>query len=78
MSYADNKKWRDRNRPAYEAGKKRYYAQFRDGATNSGKEWTTAELEAITAPDRPSDRELAKELGRSVQAIQVARGRASQ
>lgn len=49
------------------------YAQTQ-GAENARKLWTMAEDERVLARDK-SDRELAAELGRSVQAIQVRRVR---
>lgn len=40
---------------------------------NSRDEWTLVDMNAITAPDKPSDRELSAKLGRSMKAIQVKR-----
>ena len=40
---------------------------------NGGEEWTDHEKERVLDEDRPSDRELSSELGRSVQAIQARR-----
>jgi hypothetical protein len=42
-------------------------------ARNSHQEWTVAHLERITSPDRPCDRVLSKEMGRSVSSIQTQR-----
>jgi hypothetical protein len=35
--------------------------------------WTQHEIDAITAPDRPHDKELSRKLDRSVRAIQIKR-----
>lgn len=72
-NYEYNKEWRKRNPDKRGVDRKRYYAQFQ-GAPNTRKPWTEAENLRVLAHDIP-DRELAKELGRSVQAIQVHRGR---
>ncbi len=69
------KAWYAANPEKRNAHRKRNYAQTREGATNAGKHWTTAEIEAILAADRPIDRVLAKRLGRSAQSIQVKRSR---
>jgi hypothetical protein len=53
--------------------KRRYYDQFQKNNRRRFKRWTTAEIARITAKDRPTDRELSKALGRSVQAIQSQR-----
>jgi len=72
--YEQNKRWRKKNPAKRLAGKTRYYAQTQ-GAPNTGKHWTMTEVERITATDRPTDRELYTELGRSVKAIQIKRVR---
>jgi hypothetical protein len=53
--------------------KLRYYRQFQKNDRKKGKHWTPVEDARITAMDRPTDRELSKALGRSVQAIQQRR-----
>ncbi len=40
---------------------------------NHGQEWTTRDIRRITDPNRPSDRDLSRELGRSVAAIRSMR-----
>lgn len=40
-----------------------------EAPSNHGQEWTTKDIRRINAPRRPSDEELAVELGRSVSAI---------
>ncbi|HVT74992.1 MAG TPA: ParB/RepB/Spo0J family partition protein [Candidatus Paceibacterota bacterium] len=47
-------------------------------ADNQGQEWTTKEIRRIHAPNRPSDQELAVELGRTVAAIRVMRSHTSE
>ncbi len=49
------------------------YQQTAD-APNTGKRWTTAELRKVMA-HKVSDRKLSAEIGRSVEAIQIARAR---
>lgn len=41
--------------------------------SNHGQEWTTRDIRRINSPRRPSDEELAVEIGRSVGAIKVMR-----
>lgn len=53
--------------------KRRYYQQFAKNNRRKFKRWTQAEIERITAKDRPTDRVLSKALGRTVQAIQSQR-----
>ena len=50
----------------------RYYSQV-PSSPNGGSPWTSKEIEAVVAEDRPCDAELARELGRSIEAVQVAR-----
>jgi hypothetical protein len=70
-------RWREQNPKAYRRmrarQKCRYYRQFRKNNRRRGKRWTRVEIERITAKNRPTDRELSKALGRSVQAIQRQR-----
>lgn len=73
MTAKASRLYRQRHAAEVQAQKKAYYRATAQVARNNGKEWTTAELDAITAADRPSDRVLAARLGRSMQAIQVKR-----
>lgn len=52
-----------------------YYRQFQRNNRRKARRWTPVEDARITAEDRTTDRELNKELGRSVQAIQQRRSR---
>jgi hypothetical protein len=74
---AARKRQQERNPEAWRAARRKIRAKnYARGAVHdrrSRRRWTTDEERQITAPDRPSDRELAKQLGRSVQAIQVKR-----
>lgn len=74
-TYVYNKRWRVKNREAFNEGKKLNYARGKINVAHARDEWTLAQLEKIIQPGRSSDRTLAKELGRSVQAIQVMRSR---
>ena len=70
-------RWRQENPKAYRLmrarQKRRYYDQFQKYNRRRFKRWTAAEIERITAKDRPTDRELSRTLGRTVQAIQSQR-----
>ena len=70
-------RWRDQNRKAWRqmrAGqKRRYYRRSRKNNRRKGKRWTPVEDAKITAADRPTDRKLSIQMGRSVQAIQQCR-----
>ena len=70
-------RWREQNRKAWSrnrAGQKgRYYRQFQKNTRHKGKRWTPVEDARITAKDRPTDRELSRAIGRSMQAIQQRR-----
>jgi len=70
-------RWRQENPKAYRLmrarQKRRYYLQFAKNNRRRFKRWTAAEIERITAKDRPTDRVLSKALGRTVQAIQSQR-----
>ncbi len=48
---------------------------FQGTPNNHGQEWTTRDINRITAKDRPSDEVLAKELGRTAGAIAVMRSK---
>jgi hypothetical protein len=70
-------RWRQENPKVYRRmrarQKRRYYDQFQKYNRRRFKRWTPTEIERITAKDRPTDRELSKALGRSLQAIQSQR-----
>jgi hypothetical protein len=74
-NYEYNKKWRLRNPDKRNKGKKINYSKTRKNAKNTGRPWGDHEVRRIFSTDRPSDRELSVELGRSVQAIQVKRSK---
>ena len=69
-----NKKWRSKNRDKVNEQKKRNYKQTVRNAHNYKKQWTKEE-EKMILDHNISDRELAEQLGRSVQAIQVRRSK---
>lgn len=74
VGYYGNRKWRLGHPATRLAGKAKYYAQSRVAAISARKHWTRAEINRIISRDIP-DRQLAQELGRSMQAIQVKRWR---
>jgi len=51
------------------AQKARYYAKTRKNKRRRGKSWTPEEDCQIIAKHRPTDRQLSRRLGRSMQAI---------
>ena len=70
--------WRQSNRSAWNRSRQKYRDRNRDDPHNvrrSGQEWTTEEMDLITAPDRPSDRRLSSRLGRTISAIQIKRSK---
>jgi hypothetical protein len=67
--------WRHANRQRFNQQKKENYARGRGNVSNERQGWMIHEDDMIIDPLRPCDRRLAKELGRSVQAIQIRRSR---
>lgn len=70
-----NKRWRNNNPQAWAAQKKRNYKLGKPLGAKPRRVWTSHEDILITMPDRAEDRELAKKLHCSVQAIQVRRSK---
>ena len=68
------KKWRNNNRDIFNEEKKRYYSKSARDAYNFKKQWTHEE-DNLVLKHEISDAELAKQIGRSVQAIQIRRSR---
>jgi len=73
--YLSNKNWRNKNRKLFNAGKRRNYRRGETNRQNSGEPWTINECNLLTDLNRPSDRALAQELGRTVRAIQIQRSK---
>jgi hypothetical protein len=71
--YKYTKTWRYRYPQKRNLERRRYYARLAQGCPNAREPWSKQDIEAILAPNRPSDRELARSLGRSVQAVHVRR-----
>lgn len=74
-NYQRKKKWRKKYPEKRAAERKKNYEKGRKFDKNTRASWTSEHEGMITAADRLPDRELAKNLGRSVQAIQVRRTR---
>lgn len=72
MSYKATKKWRQKYPKKWAAMKNRYYNQFEDKASNKNQHWTVEDIKSLEKNDI-SDRFLAKNLHRSVRAIQCKR-----
>jgi len=69
------KEWRKKNPQKWAAMKKKNYSKSRKNAINGNRLWKAEDVALITAEDRPTDAELSKLIGRSVQAIQVKRAK---
>lgn len=69
------KNWRKKNPDKWNACKKRNYKKGSKNKQHHREEWTMREDARITDPNRPKDRVLAEELGRTVLAIQLRRCR---
>lgn len=67
------KAWRQENKEKRNGYRKGNYAQTRPNARYAKKFWSDADVKKIFDPNRPPDRVLSLELGRSVEAIQVKR-----
>jgi len=52
-----------------------YHSNTRNCGGKFDQPWTASDRDLITDPERPKDAELAKQLGRSVAAIQAERRR---
>jgi hypothetical protein len=77
-SYACHKAWRLKNPKKRNAERKKYYDKHRDNPQNSRrskKRWSKGEIERIISFDLSVDAIIAKEIGRSVEAIQVKRSK---
>ena len=73
--YLANKKWRNKNRKVWNKGKALNYLKGAAHQQNARTDWTIVQCDRITDPNRPCDRVLAQELGRTVRAIQIQRSR---
>jgi hypothetical protein len=72
MSYKSNKEWRKKYPVKWNAAKKRYYNQFEANACNKYQIWTIGDIKKVENKDI-SDRNLSKQIGRTVKAIQMKR-----
>ena len=75
-AYRANKRWRKKHPETRYAGKSRYYERNRANprnVRNAGTKWTVLEIRLVTSHDRPCDRILSSQLGRSIVAIQQMR-----
>lgn len=70
-----NKPWRKSNPALWQKSKRENYAKGRKHAHNSRARWTLDEVKRLALLDAAGmlDRAIAKELGRSVQSIQIKR-----
>ncbi len=70
---ASRKRWKKAHPERVREMKKLNYERGAQHDTNSRRPWTEPECRRILDPKRPPDRVLAKELGRTVKAIQIKR-----
>lgn len=73
--YWYNKRWRKKHPDKRNKEKNKYYRQFEKNARNGNQDWPVGHMDAILAPDRPRDRVLSGQLGRTVLAIQIMRSK---
>lgn len=73
IGYMYQKRWRRKHPEKRYADRRKYYRKTAFAA-NSRQRWTLKEIEMVLE-HRVSDSELAAEIGRSVQAIQLVRHR---
>jgi len=74
-NYEANKRWRANNPQARTAQRVRNYALGKSPGAKLRRVWQPVEDELIIMPSRPEDRELARQLSCSVQAIQARRNK---
>ncbi len=72
-AYQVNKRWRKNHPDRRRRDKNRHYDTGEGPKHNEYQSWGQAEDRAITASNRPTDRVLAVQLGRTVRAIQNRR-----
>lgn len=72
--YEYNKKWRKENPHKWKMMKLKYYNQFNKGAHNKYQRWTIRDINLVMKK-KDLDRNMAKQIGRSVRAIQSMRMR---
>lgn len=72
--YEYNKKWRKKNPYKWRLMKQRYYSQFNKGAYNKCQRWPIRDIKLVMEK-KDLDRNIAKQIGRSVRAIQSIRMR---
>ena len=74
MSYANTKRWRDKNPKKVQEFREKYYKKPQR-VEKEGLDWTAEEIKLIMSKTDLSDRELSEQLGRSVLSIQVRRSK---
>jgi FixJ family two-component response regulator len=74
-SYESNKRWREKHPEKWAAQKRRNYERGAAARTKQRRIWTNEQDISILVKIGPEDRDLAAELGCSVQAIQARRSK---
>ena len=72
--YEINKRWRKKNNNIWQIQKKRYYDKTVKTSSNRYQRWTQEQIDIILK-HKDTDTNMAKQIGKSVKAIQVKRGR---
>lgn len=75
MSYATNKKWRQKYPEKRRKATRLYYKKLSTGSSRHKSKWMKEEEKIILSPLKPTDRILSKLFKRSVNAIQVHRSK---
>ena len=73
--YENNKRWRKKHPQKHREERSRYKEHGRRFASATRRLWSEQEDTAILEEVRPSDRALAQQLRRSIDAIQIRRVR---
>ena len=69
-----NKKWRKKHNNIWQIQKKRYYDKTVKTSSNRYQRWTLEQIDIILN-HKNTDTNMAKQIGKSVKAIQIKRGR---
>jgi len=72
--YEINKRWRKKNNNIWQIQKKRYYDKTVKTSSNRYQRWTLEQI-GIILNHKNTDTNIAKQIGKSVKAIQIKRGR---
>ena len=72
--YEINKRWRKKHNDIWQIQKKRYYDKTIKTSFNKYQKWTQEQIDIILK-HKNTDTNIARQIGKSVKAIQIKRGR---